>query len=238
MTTPYRNETEALRERKAALEQETNRLKEQRAQLEWMSARESEIAKELAAIDETLASGAKRRLPTLDQVSVASPCSANWNEMLGDERVRFCLSCEKHVYDISAMPKAEAEALIAAQAEAAGELCIRFYRREDGTIMTSDCPVGVTRKRRKKLALGVAGAGALAFGAFAALQRAADDRVMGKIEAVYVEPPPQQLQPPELDVHPVTTEEPPARPDRYVAGRMLIAPKPKPAPVHPQPKTR
>ena len=31
--------------------------------------------------------------------------------------------------------------------EREGRLCIRFYQREDGTVLTSDCPAGAGRPR-------------------------------------------------------------------------------------------
>ena len=101
-----------------------------------------------------------RRLPMLEDLRVASPCSESWDEMVGDDRVRFCTSCEKNVYNLSAMLMNEAEQLLAERT--GGDLCVRFYQRADGTVMTQDCPVGVKKKQRKKLALAVAGAGALA----------------------------------------------------------------------------
>ena len=161
MTTPYRNEVDALRERKASLEAEITRLREQTTRLDELRAREAELATELAGVDGRLRAGMpKRGLPLLDQVRVASPCKADWNEMLGDERVRFCLSCEKNVYNLSSMAKDDAEALL--RERLGDDLCVRFYQRADGTILTQDCPEGVKKKRRKKLALAVAGAGAMA----------------------------------------------------------------------------
>jgi hypothetical protein len=161
VTTPYRNEIDALRERKASLEAEISRLREHTTRLDELKARESELASELAGIDTRLdARMPKRGLPLLDQVRVASPCKADWNEMLGDERVRFCLSCEKNVYNLSSMTKDDAESLL--RERLGNDLCVRFYQRPDGTILTQDCPEGVKKKRRKKLALAVAGAGALA----------------------------------------------------------------------------
>lgn len=240
MTQPYRNETDALRERKAALAAESEKLKEQRAQLDWLTTREQEIERELSAIEEKLSGGGKRRLPTLDQISVASPCSASWDEMLGDERVRFCVSCEKNVYNLSAMPKDEAEALIAARSAGstatgkANEVCIRFYQRADGTIMTADCPVGVTKKRRKKRVLALAGAGALAFGVVSAMKAKASchrREVMGEmvqIDPTQVSPTVPAYQPPPP---PVQTEAPEARPpvhlERHVQGRMMMLPNEK-----------
>lgn len=76
----------------------------------------------------------------LNDVRIASPCSADWNEMVGDERARFCGACRLNVYNLSGMSQAEAENLILQSAE--GRLCVRFYRRADGTILTKDCPVG------------------------------------------------------------------------------------------------
>ena len=161
VTTPYRNEIDALQERKASLEAEIARLRDQTTQLDELRAREAELARELAGVDGRLNAGPVRRaLPLLDQVRVASPCKADWNEMLGDERVRFCLGCEKNVYNLSSMKRDDAEALL--RERLGNDLCIRFYQRTDGTILTQDCPVGVKKKRRKKLALAVAGAGAMA----------------------------------------------------------------------------
>jgi hypothetical protein len=76
----------------------------------------------------------------LEAIHVASPCHANWDKMSGDAQARFCGSCAKHVYNLSSMTRDEAEALVA---EKEGKLCVRFYQREDGTMLTSDCNVGV-----------------------------------------------------------------------------------------------
>jgi hypothetical protein len=82
----------------------------------------------------------KRFTSPLRQVKVASPCPADWNRMIGNERVKFCGQCELHVYNLSAMTTLEAESLIA---RTEGRLCVRYYRRTDGSIITQDCPVGL-----------------------------------------------------------------------------------------------
>src|SRR5215210_7696942 len=94
----------------------------------------------------------------LDQVTVAAPCSANWDEMIGDERARFCGQCQLNVYNLSGMTRREAEALIAG---AEGRLCIRFYRRADGTILTNNCPVGLRALKRRLSRLATATLAAL-----------------------------------------------------------------------------
>jgi hypothetical protein len=73
----------------------------------------------------------------LRKLAVPIPCTASWDAMQGDERVRHCGLCRKSVYNLSAMPQADAAALLAANAD--GGVCVRFYRRSDGTVMTSDC---------------------------------------------------------------------------------------------------
>ncbi len=76
----------------------------------------------------------------LENIKIASPCAADWNEMIGDERTRFCGACKLNVYNLSGMSRREAENLIL-QSEG-NRLCVRFYRRADGTVLTNDCPVG------------------------------------------------------------------------------------------------
>jgi hypothetical protein len=82
----------------------------------------------------------------LDHVEVAAPCSAGWDQMIGSERVRFCGQCNLNVFNLSAMSRTEAEALIA---RTEGRLCVKFYRRSDGSIITSDCPVGLRAIQRR-----------------------------------------------------------------------------------------
>lgn len=82
----------------------------------------------------------------LENLRIASPCPAEWDQMDGDERVRFCRLCQKNVYDISAMTQRQAKALLR---ENGASICARIYRRQDGTILTQDCPVGLAAVRRR-----------------------------------------------------------------------------------------
>jgi hypothetical protein len=82
----------------------------------------------------------------LARVRVASPCKADWDEMIGTDRVRFCGQCNLNVYNLSAMTRDQAESVIAANE---GRLCVRFYRRRDGSIITQDCPVGLRAVRAR-----------------------------------------------------------------------------------------
>lgn len=94
----------------------------------------------------------KTALELLSQTQVASPCSADWNEMAGDEFSRFCDHCSKNVYNLSALT---AEAAINLIREKEGNLCGRFFRRADGTMLTADCPIGLHHRLRRKRKLAV-----------------------------------------------------------------------------------
>ncbi len=84
----------------------------------------------------------------LDRLGVASPCSADWNEMTGNDQVRFCSLCQLNVYNLSGMSQAEAETLVM---QNEGRLCVRFFKRADGTLLTRDCPVGLRAMHRRRL---------------------------------------------------------------------------------------
>ncbi len=83
-------------------------------------------------------------LDVLRDVRIASACSQRWEDMDGDEKRRHCEACGLFVHNLSAMTTPEIESLMQ---EATGRVCGRLFRREDGTILTADCPVGLARLR-------------------------------------------------------------------------------------------
>jgi hypothetical protein len=85
---------------------------------------------------------------SLQQLAIAAPCPAKWEEMDGDDRARFCHACQKHVYNIESMREVEIVALIE---RTEGNFCGRLARRADGTVLTGDCWVGVRKLRRALL---------------------------------------------------------------------------------------
>ncbi len=87
-------------------------------------------------------------LSRFDEIEIASPCPALWEDMEGDDRARFCGLCRLNVYNISEMSREEAAALIV---EKQGNVCVQIHRRADGTILTRDCPVGLLRLRQAAL---------------------------------------------------------------------------------------
>jgi hypothetical protein len=79
----------------------------------------------------------------LPNLRIGFKCKQRWEDMTGDDRVRACNGCERPVFNLSEMTREEAEAVLATRGLTP---CVRFYRRPDGTVMTSDCPTG-TRPR-------------------------------------------------------------------------------------------
>ena len=82
----------------------------------------------------------------LNNLRIASPCSADWAGMIGTDRKRYCGECKLNVYNISGMTTIEAEQLLT---QGEGRLCVRYYRRADGTILTKDCPVGWAKVKER-----------------------------------------------------------------------------------------
>jgi hypothetical protein len=156
----YRDAETALKARRERIASDLSQARAALREATERAAQADALEHELAELDRVIASGAARRgLPVLDDVKIASPCSARWEEMTGDDRVRFCGQCQKNVYDLSAMPRAEAEGLLAATE---GNLCARIYRRADGKVLTADCPVGKGRRRRRRIAAAAVAGGVLA----------------------------------------------------------------------------
>src|SRR3954454_13973103 len=79
----------------------------------------------------------------LGVVKIASPCKVSWSSMRGTDQVRFCGLCRLKVYDLSRMTANDARALFK---RSEGKLCVRFYQRSDGSVLTADCPRGVARR--------------------------------------------------------------------------------------------
>jgi hypothetical protein len=110
----------------------------------------------------------------LDNIRIASPCGADWDAMYGSDRKRFCSECRLNVYNISEMTQDEAENMIL---RSEGRLCLRVFKRKDGTVLTQDCPVGWKHVKRRislvyKAAIGLASgflAGMLGLGAMRTL---------------------------------------------------------------------
>lgn len=117
------------------------------------------------------------------RLKVASPCSADWDSMEGDDQCRFCSLCQKNVYNLAGLGDAESRQLIE---DKGGKVCVRFYRRQDGTVLTSNCPVGAAdgRRRIRKRVTALAFAGFVAAGIWNVARQAASSQTETSRELV------------------------------------------------------
>lgn len=111
-------------------------------------------------------------MSALEDVTIARPCPADWNAMTGDDCVRFCNLCQLNVYNLSGMKREDAEALLAARE---GRVCVRLYKRADGTVITQDCPKGLAALRRRVASIAAGIAAFLALGWTAIAGRGSDE---------------------------------------------------------------
>jgi hypothetical protein len=130
----------------------------------------------------------------LTKIKIASPCSADWERMFGDERKRFCGECKLNVYNLSGMTRDEAEALVM---NAEGRLCVRFYKRVDGSVITQNCPVGwaAVKQRTRVMATAVFSLLMALFSGvfFVSLFRQKQTVIMGDLKVPFTTPTPRPL---------------------------------------------
>ncbi len=144
---PYRTDRDALVARRETLQRELDAIAEVRAE-------EQALCDELRSVEKALRVGP---LLGLGVPTVAMPCDVPWSGMQGDDRARRCTQCDKNVFNLAAMSDDEVRGILGA-----GDACVRFYERPDGTVLTADCR---PQRRRRKLRMAAA---AVTTGAFAA----------------------------------------------------------------------
>lgn len=126
----------------------------------------------------------------LQHLEIPIPCTESWEAMAGDEQVRHCGLCRKNVYNLSAMPQAQAAAFVAAHADEG--VCVRFYRRSDGTVLTSDCSTSGRVKLQRAMrtvpraVAGAAGAAGAAAAVAVAVAHAMPGKPLRSVQEPYV----------------------------------------------------
>lgn len=76
----------------------------------------------------------KRRLNNL---AIVSPCSIDWQDLSGDDRIRYCSDCNLHVHNFAAMTSGEIDLLMQSDSN---RVCGRITRFE-GAIITKDSKI-------------------------------------------------------------------------------------------------
>jgi hypothetical protein len=206
----YRGDLEAKREEAERIAGELRAVRRKMNEIVSLDERERELEGALArASREAGEARARVSLPLLARVRIATPCNERFEDMSGDERVRHCDRCKKNVYDLSALTRDSAEALLRAHGEG---VCVRFYRRADGTVMTADCARGVARRRNVKGAIG-AGVAAVVIAAAASLAGAEPEAAALIVAKAGPPPVPHEVAPaPKFE----------STPERYWMGGAII----------------
>lgn len=137
----YRDDLEALEQREANLAEELERIDEAMRRAQALADRRVDKSRELARVRSRL----RARGAGSDTTRPASPCSAAWELMDGEGRARRCQACGKRVFNLSGLPRAEAKLLLAEHGVGA-----RLRRREDGTFIDGDCPLGRRLRHRTR----------------------------------------------------------------------------------------
>ncbi len=88
----------------------------------------------------------------LDKIEVKTPCSEDWNEMRGNEQVRFCSHCSKSVNNLSTMTRREASKIIK---QSNGNLCVRYVKNPAGGAPLFSEDLHQISRRAPRLAVGV-----------------------------------------------------------------------------------
>jgi len=84
----------------------------------------------------------------VDRIEIPLPCHVPWADMTGDDRVRFCGDCRQSVYNVALFTRAEATRLLN---DSSGRVCLRIFRRPDGTVITDDCRARLRAARKRGL---------------------------------------------------------------------------------------
>lgn len=72
-----------------------------------------------------------------NQLIIKNPCEASWDEMIGNQQIRFCEHCNLTVHNISQLTPKRVRRLVA---KSRGRLCVRYQSLPDGSILLKAIP--------------------------------------------------------------------------------------------------
>lgn len=87
----------------------------------------------------------------VQNVVIQSPCSVNWNDMDGDQMVRFCGQCKKNVHNLSTLPPKEVASVL--QKRKIEPTCVIMRRNSSGQVVFDNCPVFLRASRDRFCAI-------------------------------------------------------------------------------------
>jgi len=82
------------------------------------------------------------------ELRISSPCPMSWDDLVGNDRIRYCDKCKLNVYNLADMNPQEVEAIVR---KTEGRLCGQLYLRGDRTASLRDCPSTARRVLFKRI---------------------------------------------------------------------------------------
>ncbi len=67
----------------------------------------------------------------ITEYAIPDPCPMNWDQMGGDERVRFCAVCGKHMHDLTTMTPEESRRLAVSRNQPRSKPVTAIQREEE-----------------------------------------------------------------------------------------------------------
>ena len=114
-----------------------------------------------------------KSIRSFDRMIIPAPCDADWDSMIGNDRVRFCEHCNLHVTNLSNFTRQEAMRLVA---RSEGRLCVRFVKRNDGSALTKQMPHKLHQISRRVSRLAAASSRSAIVGSSAAVRSVGSGR--------------------------------------------------------------
>jgi hypothetical protein len=81
-----------------------------------------------------------------NQLKIENPCAANWDQMIGNDWVRFCEHCHLTVNDLTPLTPKRVRRLIA---DSKGHLCVRYQRGPNGSLLLKPVAQQLHQIRRR-----------------------------------------------------------------------------------------
>lgn len=87
----------------------------------------------------------------LNLINIPSACSADWDSMTGNDRLRFCHDCHRNVYNLLEMTPKEIIRLVV---NSEGRLCARYYQNTNSNVQSTTPSLHQIGRRASRIAAG------------------------------------------------------------------------------------
>ena len=81
----------------------------------------------------------------VEKIVIQAPCQVGWDEMAGDDMIRFCGQCKKNVHNLSTLPDDRLAEVLAERK--IKETCVIMSKDRNGRVRFDNCPVALRKVR-------------------------------------------------------------------------------------------